>query len=172
MKMTRLALLIALALTATFADCQSVGRVAYGDGVPGNQTPDCSQTRAYINSLTGDVYVSTGSPCAWQLKNSANAGVADTTISVGTTAVPANSCLPSNTTYNTVTMSGLTAAMAVTGPTPAASVASVTGFTPASTGQLYFVVVPTAGTLDWQICNPTNAGITPSSSTTWNIGAR
>jgi hypothetical protein len=97
--------------------------------------------------------------------------VADITITVGTTSVPANSCLPSATTYNTATMTGLTAGMSVIGPTPATSVATVTGFTPASTGQLYFVVVPTSGILDWQICNGTGTAIIPSTSTTWNVGA-
>lgn len=97
--------------------------------------------------------------------------IADVQITTGTTAVPANSCLPSNTTYNTATMSGLTATSALFGPTPTTDVNSVTGWNQAGP-TLYFVLKPTANTLNWQECNNTSSSITPSASVTWNVGAR
>lgn len=66
--MKRLSFLVVFLLAATLVRGQSVGRVAYGNGVPGIQTPDCAQTMVYINSLTGDLYTSVGTPCAWALK--------------------------------------------------------------------------------------------------------
>ncbi len=66
MKRFIFALTLALAVRA---GAQSSGRVVYGDGVPGVQSPDCTQTMVYINSLTADLYTSSGSPCAWGIKS-------------------------------------------------------------------------------------------------------
>lgn len=87
-----------------------------------------------------------------------------TTVTVGTTAISANSC----TTASTVTMTGLTTAMALK-LTPTSDVSTVVGWSPASTGQLYFTAWPTANTLNYRVCNPTSSSITPGSSTTWNV---
>ena len=98
------------------------------------------------------------------------AGVAKGTITVGATTVPANGCLPTNTTYYTQALTGVTTSSALTWPTPPSGVGSITGFGP-SGSTLYFVIAPTSGTYNWQICNSSASPITPGSSTTWNIGA-
>jgi hypothetical protein len=96
--------------------------------------------------------------------------VPDVQVTIAATAVPANSCLPSSTTYYTVAMTGLTATMTANF-TPSANYASVTGWSAAG-GALYFNAYPTAGTLEYQICNNTTAAITPSEATVWNVSAK
>jgi len=39
-------------------------------------------------------------------------------------------------------------------------------------GQLYFNLYPTAGTVNYQVCNGTGTSITPGSSTVWNVSAK
>lgn len=96
------------------------------------------------------------------------AGVSNITVTVGTTAVSANSC----GTVQTATMTGLTTTMAVNF-TPNSDVSAVTGWSPASTGQLYFTAWPSAAnTLSYYVCNPTSSSITPGASTTWNVSAK
>jgi hypothetical protein len=95
-------------------------------------------------------------------------GPSNTTITVGTTAVPANSCLPTNSTFYTATMTGLATTMTLQF-TPNASIASATGWEP-SGATLYFNAYPSSGTLNWQVCNNSSASITPA-STTWNVSA-
>jgi hypothetical protein len=98
------------------------------------------------------------------------AGIANIQLTVGTTQVPANGCLPTNTTYNTATMTG--AASTNTAVFwPAASLASIAGWTPATPG-LYFNGYFTANTLNWQICNNSSTANTPGASTTWNVSAK
>jgi hypothetical protein len=98
----------------------------------------------------------------------AGSGPSNITITVGATAVPANSCLPTNTTFNTATMTSLATTMTLSF-TPNASIASATGWEP-SGPTLYFNAYPTANTLNWQVCNNSAASITPT-STTWNVSA-
>lgn len=101
MKSRYVLLALALAMApALFA--QSVGRVLYGNGVPDGSTPDCTQTRVYTNSLTGDVYTSVGSPCAWVLKSPALtpahavAAIAGQPIAPSTAAIGAGSAITSS----------------------------------------------------------------------------
>lgn len=98
-------------------------------------------------------------------------GATNIQITTGTTTIPANSCLPTNSTYYTAAMSGLATTSVVTGPTPTSDVNGVTGFNQAGP-TLYFVMKPAANTLNWQLCNNTSSSITPSASITWNVGAR
>jgi hypothetical protein len=88
------------------------------------------------------------------------------TLTVPTTAVAANSC----NTGTAVTITGIATTSALSWPVPNADPTAVTGFTPSAT-TLYFVVWPTANTYNWKICNGTASSITPSASTTWNVGA-
>ena len=93
-----------------------------------------------------------------------------TTISVGTTSVPANSCLPTGTTYSTATMTGVTTDMTFHFGW-SADYSAVSGWTPGTPG-LYFTAYPTANTLNYQVCNATGTAIVPGSSTTWNVTAQ
>ena len=93
--------------------------------------------------------------------------VANTTLTVGTTAISANSC----NTVATVSMTGLATSMTIQ-ISPSTDVSAVTGWSPGTGGQLYFVDWPTSGTLHYYVCNPTGTSITPGSSTTWNVSAR
>jgi hypothetical protein len=70
-----------------------------------------------------------------------------------------------------VTMTGLTTSMAIV-ITPSSDTSSMTGWSPASAGQLYFTAWPSASnTLSYKRCNPTSSSITPG-AVTWNVGAR
>lgn len=93
--------------------------------------------------------------------------IADTTITVGTTAIAANTC----TSASTATMTGV-ATTSTFVFTPNADVSSTVGWSPGTGGQLYFSPWPTANTLNYKVCNPTSASITPGASTTWNVSAR
>jgi hypothetical protein len=97
------------------------------------------------------------------------AAVADTTVTVGTGAISANTCSGSP---STVSMPGLLTTMTVQF-TPNSDVSAETGWSPGTGGQLYFTAWPSsAGTLSYYVCNPTSSSITPGSSTTWNVSAR
>jgi len=91
--------------------------------------------------------------------------VADTTITVGTTAITANTC----TAVTSVTMTGVTTSMSFSF-TPTIDISGVTGW--GSTGGLVIVAWPTANTLNYKVCNQTASSITPSASVTFNVSAR
>ena len=91
--------------------------------------------------------------------------VADTTTTVGTTAVAANSC----TAATAVTMTGVTTSMTFSF-TPTTDISGVTGW--GSTGGLVIDAWPTANTLNYKVCNQTASSITPSASVTFNVSAR
>lgn len=84
------------------------------------------------------------------------------TITIGTTAIGANSCA----TAATLTMTGVTTSSTFDF-TPTADTSSVTGW--GSTGGLVLVPWPTANTLNYKVCNQTTASITPSASVTFNV---
>lgn len=119
--------------------------------------------------------VTNGDPACWDVGGNlvdgscgGSAGlIANIQITVGTTAIGANTCA----TAATPTMTGL-ATTSVVSITPASDVSSTTGWTPGTAGQLYFTAWPTANTLNYKVCNPTSASITPGASTTWNVGAK
>jgi hypothetical protein len=138
---------------------------------------------AAANGIASYVNVAAGTPGTWagvplgdstgkingSQINGYVAPITNIGVAVGTTTIPANGCLPTNTTYYTASMVGVTSASTFTF-TPNASVASITGWTPA--GPIpYFNAYPTANTLNWQICNNSTPGITPGSTTTWNVSA-
>jgi hypothetical protein len=85
-------------------------------------------------------------------------------ITVGTTAIAANSC----NTVSTVANSNV-ATTSTFQFTPTSDVSSVTGWSPGSAGQLYFSEWPTAGNLNYYVCNHTSSSITPGASTVWNV---
>lgn len=102
--------------------------------------------------------------------------VADTTVTIGSSvAFSANACSSAtgvSGTASTVSMSGLATTMTATF-TPNSDVHSVTGWSPASGGQLYFTAWPSAsGTLSYYVCNGTGSTITTGGSVTWNVSAR
>lgn len=45
---------------------------------------------------------------------------------------------------------------------------AVTGYTAATTGRLFIVAYPTAGNVNFKVCNPTSGSITPGSALTLN----
>ena len=93
--------------------------------------------------------------------------ISNATITVGTTAIAANTCVA----QTAVTMTGLLTTSTIT-ISPASDISAVTGWSPASTGQLYFTEWPTANTLNYYVCNGTSTSITPGASTTWNVSAK
>lgn len=93
------------------------------------------------------------------------AGVANTTTTVGTTAIAANTC----TTATTVTMTGV-ATTTTFGFTPNADVSGTTGW--GSVGGLTVDAWPTTNTLNYKVCNQTASSITPGASVTFNVSAR
>ena len=125
-------------------------------------------------SVTGLVYASTsGVPTAATASQvatvlgSASLALVNTTATVGTTAIAANTCA----SQTAVTMTGLASTMTLQF-TPNANTATVTGWGSPSAGLLYIVAYPTANTVNWSVCNPTSSSITPSSSVTFNVSAR
>lgn len=105
------------------------------------------------------------SVCSWTTVSS---GISNTTLTVGTTSVSANSC----TTVATLTMTGLATTNTLS-VTPNSDVSAVTGWGPGSSGQLYFIMWPSASnTASYYVCNPTSGSITPGGSTTWNVSAK
>jgi hypothetical protein len=103
---------------------------------------------------------------------STNCSVANNTVTVGTSALAANSCYSAGGVLNTatsVTMTGLTTTMTLSF-TPNADISGVTGW--GATGGLVIRAWPTANTANIKICNQTSGSITPSGSVTFNISAR
>jgi len=92
--------------------------------------------------------------------------VADTTITVGTTAIGANAC----SSVATATMTGVSTAMTFTF-TPSSDFHSTVGWSAAG-ATLYFFAWATSNTLNYYVCNNSSASITPGASTTWNVSAR
>jgi hypothetical protein len=90
--------------------------------------------------------------------------VANTTFTTSTGSVAANTC---NSTVQ-VAMTGVTTSMTF-GITPSADVAAATGW--GSSGGLILDTWPTAGYLNYKICNQTATSITPT-AVTFNVGAR
>ena len=102
----------------------------------------------------------------WILQNpQSSTGGANTTFTVGTTAISANSC----TSASTVTMTGV-AATSVFMISPSTDVSGTTGW--GSTGGLVIDAWPTTNTLNYKVCNQTGGSITPGASVTFNVGAR
>ncbi len=96
---------------------------------------------------------------------------APVTVTAGTSAIGANLCNTTIGTPTTVTMTGATTAMTAK-VTPTSDLTGVTGWSPSSTGQLYWYAwISAANTLSYYYCNPTASSITPSASTTWNVSA-
>jgi hypothetical protein len=90
--------------------------------------------------------------------------VANTTFTTSTASVAANTC---NSTVQ-VAMTGVTTSMAFS-INPSADASGATGW--GSTGGLVLDVWPTAGYLNYKICNQTASSITPT-AVTFNVGAR
>jgi hypothetical protein len=91
--------------------------------------------------------------------------VANTTFTTSTASVAANTC---NSTVQ-VAMSGVTTSMTFL-ITPSADTSGATGW--GSTGGLILDVWPTAGYLNYKICNQTATAISLPSAVTFNAGAR
>jgi hypothetical protein len=91
--------------------------------------------------------------------------VADTTFTTSTASVAANTC---NATVQ-VAMSGVTASMTFA-VTPTSDTSGATGW--GSTGGLMLDVWPTAGYLNYKICNQTTAAISSPGAVTFNVSAR
>jgi len=92
--------------------------------------------------------------------------VADTTITIGTTAISGNS----KTTVATVTMTGATTSMVVS-ISPSADYSGTTGW--GTTGGLVIMAwVSSANTVSYYVINQTASSITPGASTTWNVSVR
>jgi hypothetical protein len=97
--------------------------------------------------------------------SSAPDGIVNVTTTVGTTPIGANTC----TSTTTVSMPGVTT-LSVFNFIPNADVSGVTGW--GSVGGLTINSWPTAGALNYKICNQTASSITPGASVTFNVGAK
>jgi hypothetical protein len=135
------------------------GGTAYA---PVSLSQDCTMTSAGVVTCTksNNVAFGTGAFAAAPLSN-----IANTTITIGTTAVAANTC----TSNSTATMTGV-ATTSTFSFTPNASVTGVTGW--GSSGGLVIAAYPTSNTLNYSVCNQTASSITPSASVTFNVSAR
>jgi hypothetical protein len=87
---------------------------------------------------------------------------------VGTTTIPAMSCLPTNTTYTSTPMPGLRATMV---PMFAWSDDYSSVWTPAFSA-LYFTSYAVDDTLLYQVCNASGIGLTLGSTVVWNVSSR
>jgi len=89
--------------------------------------------------------------------------VASGTVSLGTTAVSANSC--SSAITATATGTATTDAIIATAN---ADPSGVTGYSPSSSGAFFIWAYPTSGTVNFKLCNNTSSSITPGSAVTLN----
>jgi hypothetical protein len=154
--------LIKLPATIT-AGIPHYAAAATGDGVNESIMSVSSVSNADLanpSTTVNGVTCTLGSTCTVTAS-----GIANTTTTVGTTAIAANTCA----TAVTVTMTGV-ATTSVFDFTPATDVSAVTGW--GTTGGLTIIPWPTSNTLNYKVCNQTAASITPSASVTFNVGAR
>ena len=86
--------------------------------------------------------------------------IAKGTITLGTSAISANTCA----SIVTVSATGV-ATTDVVNPGLNARISTVTGYTPSSTGALRIDVYPTANNVNAEVCNPTSSSITPGAVT-------
>ena len=84
-------------------------------------------------------------------------------ITIGTSLIAANSC----TSVATASLNGIVTTSALIA-TANADISTVTGW--GTTGGLVLFLYPTTNTINYRACNQTTAGITPSSSVTFNVG--
>jgi hypothetical protein len=91
--------------------------------------------------------------------------VANTTFTTSTSSVAANTC---NSTVQ-VAMTGVTTSMTF-GITPSADTSAAAGW--GSTGGLVLDTWPTAGYLNYKICNQTTAAISTPDAVTFNVSAQ
>ena len=134
------------------------GLAGSGAGITTGPTTSTSGDCAQFTGTAGQI-ADSGGPCYNPVANS--------TLTVGTSAISANSC----TSVSTITMTGTATSSTIT-ISPSTDVSAVTGWSPGSGGQLYFVSWPTSNTVHYYTCNPTGSSITPGSSTTWNVSVR
>lgn len=91
--------------------------------------------------------------------------VASGATALNTAAIASGAC---NTT--TAAATGVASTDAISGPTFNASVSAVTGYTAASSGALSIRPYPTAGNVNFEVCNGTVASITPGAVTlNWSV---
>jgi len=91
--------------------------------------------------------------------------IASGTKTLATAAISANSCA----TVETATATG-TATTDVILATPNARLSTVTGYGVTTAGALRIDVYPTSGTVNFEVCNPTGASITPGAvSVNWKV---
>jgi len=91
--------------------------------------------------------------------------IASGTSALGTSAIASGACATVVTTAATNVLS--TDAISWN---PNASIKAVTGYVPASTGGLSIAGYPTSGNVNWDVCNWSNASITPGAVTlNWRV---
>jgi hypothetical protein len=156
-----------IAVKCTSSSCPSQVGLTYNSlAAP---TVGSSTTAVYAVNASGQAETSEAGAAFSRICTAANGvcsgGIANTTTTVGTTAIAANTC----TSATTVTMTGV-ATTSVFDFTPNADVSGTTGW--GTTGGLTIVAWPTLNTLNYKTCNQTASSITPSASVTFNVGAR
>jgi hypothetical protein len=161
--------------TATLAARFSGGKAGFGlSGTNVPTSPLCVGNGCpFAVDTSGVATLPTGSHAVTQASSDNSTDIATdafvkgtvtkTTWTLGTTAVPANTC----TLQTAITVTGLTTSSAISW-NPQTDVSATAGFSP-SAGSLYFVAWPTANTINWKVCNASSSSITPGASTTWNV---
>jgi hypothetical protein len=101
--------------------------------------------------------------------------IANAQITFGTGTIPANQCgsnVGATFTQNANTQLAMAGVTTTTGFgfTGIADYTAVTGW--GAVNGLVIFATPTAGNLNYKVCNITASSITPSSSTTWNVIAK
>lgn len=91
--------------------------------------------------------------------------IASGTSALGTSAISSGACA----TVVTTSATGVASTDAISW-NPNASIKAVTGYTPATTGGLSITGYPTANNVNWDVCNWSNASITPGAVTlNWRV---
>jgi hypothetical protein len=137
------------------------GQLLLANGGTGASLPATALSNLLGNPPPGSYLVI----CTSSLSCTVTAVVGDSTATIGTAAISANSC----SSASTITMTGATPTQTVKF-TPTTDLSNTTGWSPGSAGQLYIqAIVSAASTVSYKVCNPTGSSITPGASTTWNV---
>jgi len=137
------------------------GQLLLANGGTGASFPATALSNLLGNPAAGSYLVT----CTSSSSCTVTTVVGDSTATISTAAISANSC----TSASTITMTGAAPTQTVKF-TPTTDLSSTTGWSPGSAGQLYIqAIVSAASTVSYKVCNPTNSSITPGASTTWNV---
>lgn len=148
----------------------STGELRISAGVvSADATPDFNLADATgLPISTGVAGLGTGSATALAINTGSDGAfgriIAQGTVALDTDLIASTGCDTSDTG---IAESGVLTTDVILW-TPNADISAVTGYAPATTGGLIIYAYPTADAVNFKVCNPTSAGITPGSAVTLN----